>query len=248
MPTTLSITFHGLCFFAHRGARQTDALCHPEKGAHIPVLSIPVRQIEINANEWQPNFVTHDPSGEEIGVWSLVDQAFELGVDQNDRRWVGDVRGFRMREFHPESRTVSEEVADKVLFHTEGQGARIRLNGGVFRFDENPQIRVRIRQQMVQRAAADYSSAIHWRGELDDPKSGSILLPVNRKGQSIRLRRNDRVGMQITNVATVAAPDGLTHFECYYDFLENVPVEDRIVLYAAQMDADVFDCVPPTDD
>jgi hypothetical protein len=248
LPTTLSITFHGLCFFAHRGRKRTDALCHPEKGAHTPVLSIPVKHIEVGANEWQPDFVSHDSAGEEIGVWNLTDQAIELGVGNEDRSWRADVRGFRMADFHPGARAVSESVADTVLFATAGKGALVKLNGGAFRFGDTARIRVKVRQGDVEQDPADFSSSVTWEGSLDDPKAGAIKLPVNRAGKPLKLRKIDKVSLHITNVATIAAPAGLEHFACYYDFLENVAVGDRIYLSASNLDADVYDCVPPTDD
>ena len=246
MPTTLSITFHGLCLFAPRGGKRTDALCHPEKGAHTPVLSVPVNQIEIGANEWQPDMVTHGAGGEEIGIWNLADQAFELGVGTEDGSWRAGTRGFRMQDFHPGLRTVGEAEADTVLFDTDGKGARVTLNAGVFTFDPTTTIRVRVRQAGVDQDPADYSSAVNWEGRLDDPKSGAIRLPVNRKGQALKLKRVDRVSMRVTNVARIAAPDGLQHFDCYYDFYENVRALDRIYLSAARLDVDVYDCIPPT--
>ena len=247
MPTTLSITFHGLCLFAPRGGKRTDALCHPEKGAHTPILSVPVKQVEIGANEWQPDMVTHGPAGEEIGVWNLADQAFELGVGNEDRSWRAGANGFRIQDFHPGLRVLSEAEADTVLFDTEGKGARVTLNGGAFAFDPTTTIRVRVRQGSLDRGPADYSSAVNWEGTLDDPKTGAIRLPVNRAGQTLKLKRIDRVSMHITNVARIAAPDGLQHFDCYYDFYEGVRGLDRIYLSAALLDVDVYDCIPPTD-
>lgn len=248
MPTTISITFHGLCLFAKRGGKRTDALCHPEGGAHTPVLSVPVKHVDLGANQWQPDLVAHDQHGEEIGVWNLTDQAFELGAGNEDRTWQAGPRGFRMQDFHPGARTVSVAEADKVLFDTDAKGARVSLNAGVFSFGATPTIRVRVRQRGADQPAADFSSAVTWQGALDDPKSGAITYPVNRQGQTLTLKRLDRVLLQITNVARVAAPEGLTHFDSYYDFLEDVRALDRISLYSALLDVDVYDCVPPTDD
>ena len=247
MATTISITFRGLCLFAQRGAKRTDALCHPEKGAHTPVLSVPVKHVELGANKWQPDLVAHDSSGEEIGIWSLADQAFELGVGTEDRSWSAGVRGFRMQDYHPGIRPVSEAEADTVLFDTKGKGARVTLNAGVFRFEANPTVRVKVRQRGVEQPAADFASAVTWEGTLDDPKADSIKLPVNRKGDALRLKRIDKVSLQITNVATVVAPESLTHFDCYYDFLEGGRSVDRISLWTARLDVDVYDCIPPTD-
>jgi hypothetical protein len=236
-----------LCLFARRGAKRTDALCHPEKGAHTPVLSVPVKQVELAANQWQPDLVAHDSAGEEIGIWSLADQAFELGVGNEDRSWRGDTRGFRMQDFHPGIRPVSEAEADTVLFDTSGKGARVTINAGAFRFEADPTIRVKVRQRGVEQPAANYASAVTWEGTLDDPKSGDIKLPVNRKGEALKLKRIETVSLQITNVAKMVAPDSLAHFDCYYDFLEDVRGVDRISLLAALLDVDVYDCIPPTD-
>ena len=247
MATTLSITFRGLCLFARRGGKRTDALCHPEKGAHAPVLSVPVKHVELGANQWQPDLVAHDSTGEEIGIWNLADQAFELGVGNEDRSWSAGARGFRLQDFHPGIRPVSEAEADTVLFDTNGKGARVTLGAGAFRFEANPTIRVKVRQRGVEQPAADYSSAVTWEGTLDDPRTGAIKLPVNRKGEALKLKRIEKVSLQVTNVARMVAPDSLTHFDCYYDFLEDVRAVDRISLLAARLDVDVYDCIPPTD-
>jgi hypothetical protein len=87
---------------------------------------------------------------------------------------------------------------------------------------------------------------VTWEGRLDD--QGTIKLPTNAKGDALKLRRQPRVPIHVTNVATIAAPAGLEHFDRYYDFVANVAGADRISLLDARLDVDVYDCIPPTDD
>jgi hypothetical protein len=247
VATKLTVRFSGLCGFAARGTF-SEVLCHPEKGHHFPTLTIPVKYLDLLNTSWQPVVVGHAENGDEFGVWDLAGEKLALGATTGLPTWGGAGKGLRMRDFHAGAPKTSSD-AEKVIFPGGGpDGAVVSLSGGTLDFSVPPSLALKVKQKGTTGPKTDFSSAVIWSGQVDDPGSGAIVFPKNGAGKKIALKiGGGAVWMAVTSVARVAHPKGLAHFHHYYDLMNGVPPADVISLESGKADADVYDCIPPTD-
>lgn len=244
----VSITFSGLCGFASRSDTKTDALCHPEAGAHTPVLTVPIKYVSVaknkDKNSWQPNFVGHAENGDEIGVWDLRGQDITLGDTSVEQSWIGVARGLRMTDFHGAGKPASDADARAIVLPVNKPGALFQLFGGAFQFLSSPTTRVEVTQGGNTKRPTDYSTAVRWQGHLDE--GDSYLRTATGLELALRLSEGP-IAMAVTNVSREPSPEGLAHFIEYYALMSGVAAGDYISLTFAGADTDVYDCVPPVD-
>jgi hypothetical protein len=239
---TLAVTFNGLCAFVRRTSN-VDVLCHPERGAHEPVLTIPIKYIELDVNEWSPNLVGRSENGDEIGMWTLRGEVLQLGAGNVVPKFAaGNPRCLDMVTIHPGCAAVDDGTARSIVLP---EGAIVRLWGGSFGASAD-RLRLIVKQGGNTSPADDYAGAIAWSGDLDDPNTGDPVLPTNKRGQKIALSvAAGAVTMAVTNVAKVPFTQGLSHFDHYYDLITGVSPSDRATLLSGQAGNNVYDCVPP---
>jgi hypothetical protein len=238
----LTVTFHGLCFFAARSANDGDIICHPEFGDHTPTLTVRAKDVKLKESKWQPAFVGHDSAGEEIGVWDLRGEAIALGKLAAPLTFVAGQKAVDFKGLHPNAQALPKAKVDKIVFPVaKPHGAIVTLRAGTLKYLGSPQINIKIRHKGTTTPNAEkHSSALQWVGEIVQATQ-----PVNKAGEVLALVVDRDIAIHVTNVSRDVFPDGLEHWEHYYKLVTGVEIEERAELKTPSLDTDVYDCVPP---
>lgn len=200
----LIATFEGYC------PMQTDDdvlyVCTP-KGAHCrheAAMIINANQVDINASNKRPDFLFVSPEGNPYYLYHLDGAKVSMGTQtRQEPRY--SAKGTTMILDFGELHSMCV-MHDRSTFNGDGQFA---LNGGEVTALDDHSLQLK-RNGQPHQAARQVAERVEWTldtGDLQILFNGRLIAPAGK-----------RVDVAIAN--TRPGPNGLSHFDLYYDLIE----------------------------